>query len=90
MRPNSSRSILANNQTLNRRPASRPRIPGARTGLLVLTALALGLLGAAPAKAPVPKKAKPVPELARIRFWTAPDHTRLVFDLTANPGARAA
>jgi N-acetylmuramoyl-L-alanine amidase len=29
---------------------------------------------------------KPVPELARIRFWTAPDHTRLVFDLTAPPG----
>jgi len=47
----------------------------------------------APAKRAAPKSApaksappKPVPELARIRFWTAPDHTRLVFDLTAPPG----
>lgn len=86
MRPNSLRSILASNKTLSRRPASRPCTPGARTGLLVLAAVALGLVGAAPAKGPAPKKAKPVPELARIRFWTAPDHTRLVFDLTASPG----
>jgi N-acetylmuramoyl-L-alanine amidase len=26
------------------------------------------------------------PELARIRFWTAPDHTRIVFDMSASPG----
>ena len=57
-----------------------------RTGLIVLAALALSLCGAAPARTPAPKPAKPVPVLARIRFWTAPDHTRLVFDLTANPG----
>ncbi|HYR69461.1 MAG TPA: hypothetical protein VER77_06230, partial [Candidatus Dormibacteraeota bacterium] len=34
----------------------------------------------APAKPP-----RPAPELARIRYWTAPDHTRLVFDLTGPP-----
>lgn len=86
MRLNSSRLILASSQTSQRRPASRPRTPGVRTGLVVLAALALSLCGAAPARTPAPKPAKPVPELARIRFWTAPDHTRLVFDLTANPG----
>jgi len=26
------------------------------------------------------------PELARIRYWTAPDHTRIVFDMTGPPG----
>ncbi len=52
--------------------------------------MALGaalLLGAAhppPAKTP-PRAPKPAPELVRIRFWTAPDHTRLVFDLTGPP-----
>ena len=40
----------------------------------------------APAKRGAPKPAKPAPELARIRFWTAPDHTRLVFDFTSAPG----
>ena len=29
--------------------------------------------------------ARPAPELTRIRFWTAPDHTRLVFDLSGPP-----
>jgi len=51
--------------------------------------LALGacaLLGAAnpPARTP-PRAPKPAPQLVRIRFWTAPDHTRLVFDLTGAP-----
>lgn len=86
MRLNSSRLILASSQTSQRRPASRPRNSGARTGLVALALLALSLCGAAPARPAAPKPPKPVPELARIRFWTAPDHTRLVFDLTANPG----
>jgi N-acetylmuramoyl-L-alanine amidase len=34
---------------------------------------------------PPPRATKPAPELVRIRFWTAPDHTRLVFDLTGPP-----
>jgi N-acetylmuramoyl-L-alanine amidase len=33
----------------------------------------------------VPRAPKPAPELVRIRFWTAPDHTRLVFDLSGPP-----
>jgi N-acetylmuramoyl-L-alanine amidase len=99
MRRNSSRSILANNSEAPRvRPASRSRLPGARTGLSVLAVLALAAGGAldgaaAPAKrtaasnaAAAAKPGRPAPELARIRFWTAPDHTRLVFDLTGNPG----
>ncbi len=97
MRRNSSQSIQANNlDTPLVRPAPRPR-RGARTGLLVLAVLALatvgatGVAGAAPAKrtaaaAAAAKPARPAPELARIRFWTAPDHTRLVFDLTGHPG----
>ena len=32
-----------------------------------------------------PRAPRPAPELARIRYWTAPDHTRLVFDLTGPP-----
>jgi hypothetical protein len=43
------------------------------------------LVGAgAPAKMP-PRAPRPAPELVRIRFWTAPDHTRLVFDLSGAP-----
>jgi len=43
------------------------------------------LLGAgSPARTP-PRAPKPSPQLVRIRFWTAPDHTRLVFDLTGPP-----
>jgi len=43
------------------------------------------LLGAgSPARTP-PRAPKPLPQLVRIRFWTAPDHTRLVFDLTGPP-----
>src|SRR5689334_1873950 len=81
------------------RPAPRPRFPRARTGLLVFAlSLQMALLGVAPALAAPAKRpgapavarpaavAKPAPELARIRFWTAPDHTRLVFDFSASPG----
>ncbi len=32
-----------------------------------------------------PRAPRPAPELVRIRFWTAPDHTRLVFDLSGPP-----
>jgi len=52
--------------------------------------LALGaafLLGAAnppPARAPL-RAPRPSTQLVRIRFWTAPDHTRLVFDLSGPP-----
>jgi len=45
------------------------------------------LLGAgSPARMP-PRAPKPLPQLVRIRFWTAPDHTRLVFDLSGPPPA---
>ena len=37
-----------------------------------------------PAATP-PRAPTPATELARIRYWTAPDHTRLVFDLTGPP-----
>ncbi|HYJ31896.1 MAG TPA: N-acetylmuramoyl-L-alanine amidase [Candidatus Binatia bacterium] len=69
------------------RPAARP-LRGARAGLgrvaplALLLLLALGcFLGAVPAAtsaAPAPA----APELVRLRFWTAPEHTRLVFDLS--------
>ena len=75
------------------RPAARS-LRGARAGLgrvaplAVLLFLAVGcVLGAAPAAtsaAPAPA----APELVRLRFWTAPEHTRLVFDLSgAAPAA---
>jgi N-acetylmuramoyl-L-alanine amidase len=59
-----------------------------RAGLVVLLlAVCAGVVAAVPghgraAAAKVAPKSKPVPTLVRIRFWTAPDHTRLVFDLT--------
>jgi len=59
-----------------------------RAGLALLCLVALAFLAAAPParRATAPSKpARPTPELARIRFWTAPDHTRLVFDLTGPP-----
>ena len=70
------------------RPGSGPRRAGARAGLIVLGLVAAAVLApsapvrraATPARAP-----RPAPELARIRYWTAPDHTRLVFDLTGPP-----
>ncbi|HSQ60714.1 MAG TPA: hypothetical protein VLT84_09830, partial [Acidobacteriota bacterium] len=49
-----------------------------------LLGLAFGAGLANDAGAAAAPKAKP--ELARIRYWTAPDHTRLVFDMTASPG----
>lgn len=62
-----------------------------RTGLIFF-ALGAGvllgvgaLLGAnAPSKIP-PRASRPGVQVVRIRFWTAPDHTRLVFDLTGRP-----
>jgi N-acetylmuramoyl-L-alanine amidase len=57
-----------------------------------LALISAALLGATtapsrvPAKTP-PRAPKPGPELVRIRFWTAPDHTRLVFDLSGPPPA---
>lgn len=80
-------------------PDPRPSRPvpaapsGARRTGLVLSCLCLVALlssAAAPAKrqakpAAKPAAAKPAPELVRIRYWTAPDHTRLVFDLTGPP-----
>jgi len=50
--------------------------------------LALGagfLLGAGSPARTSPRAPRPLPQLVRIRFWTAPDHTRLVFDLTGPP-----
>ncbi len=73
------------------RPGPAPRRRGPWTGLSIL-ALGLVLLGAAnspprdagrtPQSAP-----KAASQLVRIRFWTAPDHTRLVFDLSGPPPA---
>src|SRR5437867_1161838 len=72
-------------------PGLRPQGRGLRTGLTVcgvVAVLSLGMTGtAAPrdaARTP-PRAPRPAPELVRIRFWTAPDHTRLVFDLTGAP-----
>ena len=47
----------------------------------------LSFLSAAPPakKQAAPARGKPAGELVRIRFWTAPDHTRLVFDLSGTP-----
>lgn len=75
-----------------------PRSPrGTRAGLALLVSAALLPLGsaiahAAPAAAPRPAARPasrpaapppaPGPELVRLRFWTAPEHTRLVFDLS--------
>ena len=70
------------------RPESGPRRAGARAGLIVLGLVAAAVMApSAPvrrAAAPA-KPTRPPAELARIRYWTAPDHTRLVFDLTGPP-----
>ena len=68
------------------RPEPHSRTPGLRTGLCILIAVSAFLLGAAtPPRRMPPPAPRPAPELVRIRFWTAPDHTRLVFDLTGAP-----
>src|SRR5881628_4123241 len=70
------------------RPGSGPRRAGARAGLIALCAFAVALLAAGPPArraATATRPTRPAPELARIRYWTAPDHTRLVFDLTGPP-----
>ena len=81
------------------RPAARPPARGAAAGLLALAlALAFALACALPAgparaatrppsrrpAASVPAHPKQAAQLVRMRFWTAPDHTRLVFDLTGS------
>jgi len=55
------------------------------TGLFILAVVSGSLLGANPPARTPPRAPRPAPELVRIRFWTAPDHTRLVFDLTGAP-----
>jgi N-acetylmuramoyl-L-alanine amidase len=65
------------------KPVPAARLRAGRTGFL-LSCLCLVAL-AASAAAPARRASKPAPELARIRYWTAPDHTRLVFDLTGPP-----
>ena len=70
------------------RPGRGRRTTAPRTGLVLwgfLGVLLLGLVAAAPARRPAP--APPAPELARIRYWTAPENTRLVLDLTAPLGS---
>lgn len=69
------------------RPVPAARSRAVRTGLLVLCLLLVGaaVSAAAPAKRQAKAASKPSPQLARIRYWTAPDHTRLVFDLTGPP-----
>jgi N-acetylmuramoyl-L-alanine amidase len=54
----------------------------ARTGLVLLCLSGCVALAAAPASR---RATKPAPELARIRYWTGPENTRIVFDLTGQP-----
>lgn len=90
---NSSRSNLSNpaaaassGERSTSRPAPRSPFRGARTGFLVLLAIATLTTGAAPARrATAPRAATPAPELVRMRYWTAPEHTRIVFDLSGSP-----
>ena len=91
MPPNSSRSNLNNHDAAApsgarsiQRPGPRSLSRGARTGFLVLLAFVPLVAGAAPARRPAtpPRPAAPAPELVRMRYWTAPEHTRIVFDLS--------
>src|SRR4249920_184646 len=71
------------------RPGPDPARRGVRTGFVLLALLAVVLTGAAaPAKKTPPpaRPPRPTPELARLRYWTAPEHTRLVMDLTGPAG----
>jgi len=80
------------------RPERKRSLWTRRAGLALFGPLLLFLLAAspaprrasshsaAPAAKAAPKAAASTSELARIRFWTAPDHTRLVFDLTGPVG----
>ena len=82
---------MSDRQNAGTRPGRGRRIQAARTGLVLWSALLLAtaaLVAAAPAKKPAPARpAPPVAELARIRFWTAPENTRLVLDLTRPLGS---
>lgn len=70
------------------RPGPDPHRRGVRTGFVLLVLLAVVLTGAAPAKKTPPpaRPPRPTPELVRLRYWTAPEHTRLVMDLTGPAG----
>jgi N-acetylmuramoyl-L-alanine amidase len=73
------------------RPVPAARSRAGRTGLLVFSlcvalAASVSIAAAAQKRSAAKPAAKPASELARIRYWTAPDHTRLVFDLTGPPG----
>src|SRR5258705_13611666 len=61
------------------RPVPRPS-PGAWAGLAFWFSLALALVAGSRPAAAAPAAAPS--ELVRMRWWTAPEHTRLVFDLT--------
>jgi N-acetylmuramoyl-L-alanine amidase len=52
--------------------------------MFALGALLLGAVPPPPSRTPL-RAPRPVSELVRIRYWTAPDHTRLVFDLSGPP-----
>jgi len=89
-RPRTSGGRLTPSRELLARPVPRPTT-GARAGLALLLPLWLLLLlppagasAAGPARFadPPARPAAPAPELVRLRYWTAPEHTRLVFDLT--------
>ncbi|HMI32445.1 MAG TPA: hypothetical protein VK527_11985, partial [Candidatus Limnocylindrales bacterium] len=58
--------------------------PGLSLCTFALGALLLGATASQPSRAPL-RAPRPVTELVRIRYWTAPDHTRLVFDLSGPP-----
>ena len=65
-------------------PGPRAPIRSARTGLLVVLAALLAWPGGALYPARSAAAAAP-PELQRIRFWSSPEHTRIVFDLSGPP-----
>lgn len=66
-------------------PAPRPRTWGTRAGLVALLLAASATAAAPPRGGSAAKpavRARPAAQLVRMRYWTAPDHTRLVLDLT--------
>src|SRR6267142_2858196 len=84
-RPRVSGKLTPSSRVRSARPVPRPS-QGARAGLALL--LPILLLLPAPARSATPARpaAAPPPlsstELVRLRYWTAPEHTRLVFDLS--------
>ena len=65
-------------------PAPRPAARGTRAGLVALLVAACAAVPGLPrgAGAAAVARARPAAQLVRMRYWTAPDHTRLVLDLT--------